>query len=51
MFKTPEEYALTILNFTGGNRLEAVKVLFEAAETFRIPQNYLADVFNIITGN
>lgn len=51
MFKSPETYAAKLLEFTGGNRMEAVAILFEARTEFRLPQAYVADVFNIITGN
>lgn len=51
MYKTPEEYALAILDVTGGNRFEAVKILFEAQEKYKLGRNYTVDVFNILTGN
>jgi hypothetical protein len=51
MFKNPAEYAAVLLDFTGGNRMEAVALLFEARTEFRLPQPYVADVFNILTGN
>lgn len=51
MFKNPAEYAAALLDFTGGNRLLATKTLFEAEQQFRLPQSFVADVFNVITGN
>lgn len=51
MYKTPNEYALAILDITGGNRFEAVKILFEAQEKYKLGRDYTVDVFNILTGN
>lgn len=49
--KTATEYAVMLLNYTGGNKLLAVKALFDAETEFKLSKDYVADVFNIITGN
>lgn len=51
MFKSPETYAATLLDYTGGNRFEAVRVLFDAEKEFKLPRTFVVDVFNVITGN
>lgn len=46
--KDATEYALEILDLTTGNRLEAVKILFEAEAKFPMSKDYVTDVFNVL---
>ena len=51
MLKNPAEYAAQILDLVMGNKMDAIRVLFEAEKQFKLPRVYVADTFNVITGN
>lgn len=51
MVKTAEQYAAQLLDIVGGNKVDAIRVLFEAEKQYKLPRVYVVDVFNVITGN
>lgn len=51
IFKPANEYAVMLLDISGGDKISAIKMLFAAQEEYNMPRSYVADVFNIITGN
>lgn len=49
MYKTPGEYAAAILDITMGNKFDAVKILFEAQEKYKLSREYTISVFKVLT--